>query len=453
MVTAQALLLALAITSSDETVLLDFSAQWCEPCRTMEPVVSRLSANGFPIRKIDVDQDPATASRFRVTGLPCFVMLVNGREVDRVVGAASHGRLLQMFEHAKVVPANSNVRGQSPDVGESGWASNHELAAPAQMESDVPRAQPMATNPAAGAIDRAMAATVRIKVEDAQGHGYATGTVIDIHGSEGLAVTCGHVFRESGGKGPITVETFATGSPQSAKGFLVSYDLTRDIALISFNLPQLIAPASVAASGNAIRPGINVFSIGCDRGAAPSVRQSRITSIDKYQGPPNIEVAGQPVVGRSGGGLFTANGELIGICNYADPADNEGIFASLPTIHWELDRIGQRRIYQRDNEALVQAIPLDRPASAKDSEVPRQLPLVAAAARNDFPKNLPHDMELICIVRSRSNPRRANEVIVLNQPSRALIEQLRSGSNGLVPVEIADRPRRAPVVRAQSADR
>lgn len=452
MVTAQALLLALAITGSNETVLLDFSAAWCGPCRTMEPIVHRLSSAGYPVRKIDVDQNPEMASRFRVTGLPCFVMLVNGQEVDRVVGAASHGRLAQMFEQAQVAPGRAQVRGQSPDNMPPAAFSSQPPGRPSAV------APPQQPSGSASPVNQAMAATVRIKVEDPQGHGFATGTVIDSHGSEALVVTCGHVFRDSQGKGRITVETFAGGAPQGSEGFLVSFDLKRDIALVSFRPGLKIAPAPVAVSGTGIRPGVGVFSIGCDRGAAPSVRQSNITSVDKYRGPPNIEVAGEPVVGRSGGGLFTTNGELIGICNYADPQDNEGIYASLATIHWELDRIGQRRIYQRESVAVAQnqapsqspAAHRSAPAAVPRNAAPQTPPTTNVAALG---QQVPADTEVICIVRSRSNPNGPNEVIVLDQPSQSFLKQLRSGSSGLVPVEIAGRPRRNPVVRAQSADR
>ena len=58
---------------------------------------------------------------------------------------------------------------------------------------------------------------------------------------------------------------------------------------------------------------VPVFTIGCDKGADASVRSSQITAVNKYRGKPNFCAAGAPVDGRSGGGLFTADGLLIGI--------------------------------------------------------------------------------------------------------------------------------------------
>ena len=100
--------LALAATGSDEVVLLDFYADWCGPCRQMSPTLDELSMRGYPVRKVNADHDRALAQRYQVKGLPTFVILVNGCEVDRVEGATSYGRLLQMFKTAKASLAKSD---------------------------------------------------------------------------------------------------------------------------------------------------------------------------------------------------------------------------------------------------------------------------------------------------------------------------------------------------------
>ena len=101
MVMMHPLVLSLCLAAGGDTVLLDFSSERCGPCRLMQPIVRRLADEGYPIHEIDVDRDRQTAARFGVTGVPCFVMLRDGHEVDRVVGAASHSRLLQMFATAE----------------------------------------------------------------------------------------------------------------------------------------------------------------------------------------------------------------------------------------------------------------------------------------------------------------------------------------------------------------
>ena len=113
------LLLAVAGVGND-TVLLDFYADWCGPCRAMEPVVSQLIAAGHPIRRVNVSQERQLAARYGVTSIPCYVLLVNGQEVDRLVGASGAGELEALLAKARLQPTASYTptpqsRGQSPD--------------------------------------------------------------------------------------------------------------------------------------------------------------------------------------------------------------------------------------------------------------------------------------------------------------------------------------------------
>ena len=88
-------------------------------------------------------------------------------------------------------------------------------------------------------------------------------------------------------------------------------------------------------------------TIGCSNGKDPTLLPQRITKLDRYQGPPNIEVSGAPEEGRSGGGLFNLQGQLIGVCYAADYEGNEGLYAALESIHDELNRLGLKDIYAK----------------------------------------------------------------------------------------------------------
>ena len=96
MLAAHLATLLLAISSTParararDVVLLDFRADWCGHCREMDPVVHQLAAAGYPVRPVDFDRQHELAARFHVNAIPCFVLLVDGREVDRAVG--DHGR-------------------------------------------------------------------------------------------------------------------------------------------------------------------------------------------------------------------------------------------------------------------------------------------------------------------------------------------------------------------------
>jgi hypothetical protein len=192
-------------------------------------------------------------------------------------------------------------------------------------------------------------------VEDTAGHSWGSGTIVDARSGEALIVTCGHLFREvrqSDREPAVLVELFelTSGGPQVAamvSAQIISYDLNRDVGLVSIRIPRTVSVAPIAPPGAAVQPGDPVTSVGCGHGTAPDPWQTNITTVGRYLGPPNVQAKGAPVEGRSGGGLFNQRGELIGVCNCADPQGNEGLYAGLESIHAELDRIGLSEIYHR----------------------------------------------------------------------------------------------------------
>jgi len=78
------------LLSSDTPVLVDFWAEWCTPCRYMEPVLKEL-AGSFSGRvvfvQLNVDESPAIASKYDVRAIPTFILFRDGRQVKRFLGA------------------------------------------------------------------------------------------------------------------------------------------------------------------------------------------------------------------------------------------------------------------------------------------------------------------------------------------------------------------------------
>lgn len=81
-------------------VLVDFGAEWCHPCKQLDPIVEELSAEWdgqVRVVKLDIDQNVATTMKYGVMGVPTLMLFVGGQVVERVSGYQPKRKLVDKF--------------------------------------------------------------------------------------------------------------------------------------------------------------------------------------------------------------------------------------------------------------------------------------------------------------------------------------------------------------------
>ena len=159
---------------------------------------------------------------------------------------------------------------------------------------------------------------------------------------------------------------------------MIDFDLDRDLALICFETTSPVAVTPLAPRGSALAVEAPVTSVGCGHGANPTPWETRITAVNRYQGHANVEAARAPEEGRSGGGLFNAAGQLIGVCFAADPQRNEGLYASIDSIYQKLDALNLSATLQTPPSGSAQPAAIaQQPQASPESHQPPQLAVAA----------------------------------------------------------------------------
>ena len=479
--------------SDQRTRLFFFTNHGCAPCKQVEPSIEALKGEGYPVETVYLGSDPGAAQKYMneygVTHTPTVVLISGGKlqgrhkgiDIDAVtlkkwfelVGVPS-GAAFANTGNGKSAGGTKVVLSGQKSSSDPDWSSLSSFAKSGTVSDDYssPTMIKGTNRPANANEQRAMQATVRLRVEDPEGISYATGTVIHNHEGECLVMTCGHVFRDAQGKGVITAEyAFETGNPKTAPGELIYYDAdARDIGLVSIKTNSNIVPVPIADRRAAIARGQDIFSIGCDHGDSPTIRRSRIKNKAAYDGAVKYDIFGRPVDGRSGGGLFTADGELIGVCNAAAVEVDEGIYTALETVYWQIAEVNLDHLFENGSsrsssvparlastqvasnsagdtrKSFGQSVPrnIEAPRPFGSSRQPgsdsRRLAAIPssnfASGQNRTPVRWDDrsnsrlgqsagdsDKEVIIIVRSKNNPARA-EAITVNDPTPELLNYL-----------------------------
>ena len=316
----------------------------------------------------------------------------------------------------------------------------------------------------AAAPTQLITSSVKLRVDAANGHDWGTGTIIDTRqsarGQEALILTCGHIFQAWGpqfskelhGNRHVEVHLFSENSTVKIYGECLIYDTEIDLALVAVTTPCPVQAVPIAPISYRIQPSQQTWSVGCDHGGNPTVRAHQIMSIDRISTPREnrvpfqyVQVSGAPVSGRSGGGLFTAEGYLVGVCNTGDPSRNDGHFVPPQMIRHILDQMNLADIYKNPSlgvpttppaaptlAALTPLAPMENIQPMAAAGVP--MPMVAdnrvgmsreeQATLEEIKRWQQDGDEVILIRRSIRNPEIPSDVIVLNRVSDQFIDAL-----------------------------
>ncbi|HEX8201440.1 MAG TPA: thioredoxin domain-containing protein, partial [Isosphaeraceae bacterium] len=349
--TIATLVLALLTAADGERtarpVLLDFHAAWCGPCQKMRPEVEALVQKHYPVRSIDIDADAELARRYDVTSVPTFIVVdPQGRSLARTEGYQPAGQLAELYHKARAkLPATASAPPVASPRAESESESESDEAV--ETSNPGPNPEPWKT-------------VVRIKVHGSHSIGFGSGTIIRSTPEETIILTCAHIFHIEGARTQphprrfprqITVDLFdgrlrgqVVRPVATVRGEALDYDFTSDVGLIVIRPGRALAAARVVPMTWQPRANMRMTTVGCSEGNDATAWTTRITNPQirgAVAGRPSyeaIECLHAPKQGRSGGGLFTDDGFVAGVCDFADPNNNRGLYASPQSIRRMLDR-------------------------------------------------------------------------------------------------------------------
>lgn len=87
------------VIDSNQSVLVDFYAQWCGPCKMLRPIIDEIAGENSTVKfvSIDIDEEIELAEKYNVSSVPCLVLFEKGNEVKRSVGLISKDDIVDLI--------------------------------------------------------------------------------------------------------------------------------------------------------------------------------------------------------------------------------------------------------------------------------------------------------------------------------------------------------------------
>ena len=477
-----------------EVVLLDFHAAYCQPCQQMVPVLQRMERDKFPIRKIDITENPDVSKQYKVDRIPTLILLVEGQEAQRFVGLTAEEELrAAMNKAARSLDEQRKAAGGLP-VAES----ENEIAAvqPALSEEETTESpsgirgifdrmkKGLTGGPARGQIERpsyraqspdaiadtaanraAMQATVRVRLIDGKMRDFGTGTIVHSTAGQSTILTCAHVFKGVSADAAVVIDVFRDGQVLKYPATVVGGDHDSDVAFLKIQNTTPLSAAPIARQLG-LQQSDAVFSIGCNNGEQPTRMDMNVVAVNRYEGPENVVCTKDPIQGRSGGGLFNTSGELVGVCSGAFRKAQEGLYSGVKPVIQLAGLKSLGFLFDSETPAFGSNDPsadlmadVESPFSTDDAifdelmnenvaDFSNNAPIVAPDFGNMTPQNLPDpfapppalpamsttaESKLpteITIIIDSKDPTKEKQVVVIPKPSPWLLRLLTGEPNG-----------------------
>ena len=184
--------------------LIDFHADYCQACVSMNPIIARLEKSGVPIRRVNISEQWKLTRQLKIGVLPTFVMLANGKEVGRHAGIATESQLRKLIDKARPTGSSDSLAesgrkaprfpnpmtllGLDRRTGDRNNSTTNEPVVRAKLDQrDENGVVIHRTGPMPASV------RVRVRVTGGKQINLGSGTVIESRPGRSLVLTCAHI--------------------------------------------------------------------------------------------------------------------------------------------------------------------------------------------------------------------------------------------------------------------